>query len=178
MAKATREFELRMQGMIAAQRIVSDGGLEALTKDIKYRGLTKAPITVSQADIDSFVHEVSENLHMTVMIVAMTALHEEFGFGEKRLKQFKTRFDRETQAACDMNWVGNHYVTLTDYADSLIENFHIDGLDKSILATCEQSFDSTDQNYKKVKLDRLIEELTKHGFGDAATWLLEYWKDY
>ena len=129
MAKATREFELRMQGMIAAQRIVSDGGLEALTKDIKYRGLTKAPITVSQADIDSFVHEVSENLHMTVMIVTMTALHEEFGFGEKRLKQFKTRFDRETQAACDMNWVGNHYVTLTDYADSLIENFHIDGFD-------------------------------------------------
>lgn len=37
MAKATREFELRMQGMIAAQRIVSEGGLEALTKDIKYR---------------------------------------------------------------------------------------------------------------------------------------------
>jgi len=119
MAKTSKEFELRMQGMIAAQNIVKQGGIEALEKDIRYRGLTKAPITVPQKEIDDFITNVSENLFVTVRIISLMALKDEWGFGEKRLKQFNERFDKLTKDACDMNWIGNHYVTLTDYAEYL-----------------------------------------------------------
>lgn len=172
MAKTSKEFELRMQGMIAAQNIVKQGGIEALEKDIRYRGLTKAPIKVSQKEIEDFIAELSENLFVTVKTVSLMALKDVWGFGDKRLRQFEERFLKLTNDACDINWIGNHYVTLTDYAEYIQEEHGIK-IETEVTDRCQRSNDKSNPLYKRVQLDKLVAKLSENGFEDAANYVLK-----
>lgn len=172
MAKTSKEFELRMQGMIAAQNIVKQGGIEALEKDIKYRGLTKAPVTVTSKEVEDFLEEISENLFVTVKTVSLMALKDLWGFGNKRLRQFEEKFQKLTEDACDISWIGRHYVTLTDYAECIQEENGIK-IETDITDRCQRSNDKSNPLYKRVELDRLIFRLTENGFEDAADYILK-----
>lgn len=44
MAKTTKEFEWHMQGMITAHKIVKEGGIDALTKEIRMRNMLKVDL--------------------------------------------------------------------------------------------------------------------------------------
>lgn len=172
MARKTKEFELRMQGMAAAYKIVKDGGVEALEKDIRYRGLTKAPVNVSQAEMEGFISEISENLFVTVKVVSMIVLKNLWSFGNKRLKQFEEEFQKVTKDAMDMDWIGKHYVTLTDYAKYIQEENGIH-IDMDVTDRCQRSFDKSNPEYKRVELNRMVAELSQNGFEKAAEFCLE-----
>lgn len=172
MARKTKEFELRMQGMVAAYEIVKQGGIEALQKDIKYRGLTEAPATVPQAEIDKFITGIKENLFVTVKVVSMIALKNLWGFGDKRLKQFEEEFQKVTKDAMDMDWIGKHYVTLTDYAKCIQEENGIH-IDVDVTDRCQRNSDKYNPEYKRVELNRMVAELSQNGFEKAAEFCLE-----
>lgn len=45
-------------------------------------------------------------------------LHDTFGFGQKRLQQFMTEFDKATSDLMNLDYMGEHYVTLAGYEDA------------------------------------------------------------
>lgn len=172
MAKITKEFEWQTQGLVKAQNIVKTEGVEALDRYILYRGLTRAPINVTQKQMDDFINTLGDNLFTTIRVVSLLALKEEFGFGTKRMQKFTDRFEKLTVEATDMDWIGNHYVTLTDYAEYLQKENGIE-IKTEITERCQKDHDLANPGYKRVELERLAAELTEHGFEDAAAYLLE-----
>ena len=98
-------------------------------------------------------------------------LKDLFGFGKKRLERFEGRFRELAKDACDMDWVGSHYVTLTDYARYLQEESGIQ-VDTAITDRCQRSGDKSNPDYKRVRIDRLVAELAENGFADAADYVL------
>lgn len=172
MAKITKEFEWQTQGLVKAQDIVKTEGAEALDQYILYRGLTRAPINVTQKQMDDFIRMLGENLFTTVKTVSLVALKDEFGFGTKRMRKFEEKFKKLTMDACDMDWIGSHYVTMTDYAEYLQKENGIE-VKPEVLERCQRDHDQTNPGYKRVGLERLVAELAEHGFEDAAAYLLE-----
>lgn len=176
MAKMDRDFEARMSGMIAAHKIAKEKGIEELEKEIKWRGVLKVPVSVPESVIQDLIVRLGENLYTTILTVCFMAL-EELGWREKRLKRFKEHYDKATAAMYDMNWLGNHFVTMTDYAKHLSENYGID-LDTVITDKCQELADGKNPDYKMANVDRLIEHLNENGFKDAAAYLKKYWEEY
>jgi len=72
MAKINKEQRLHLDGMSFALRIAKNGGVEALEREINYRGLHDAPLNISQSELTQVARiRAKEEL----MIVA-TALAE------------------------------------------------------------------------------------------------------
>ena len=67
MAKPSKEFEWRMQGMIYALNIAKKDGVDALEKDIRKRNFLRAPMKFTQKEIDDFIEFMSKNLYVTTM---------------------------------------------------------------------------------------------------------------
>lgn len=176
MAKADKDFELRMSGMLAAYNIAKEKGIEGLEKEIKWRGILKVPVNVPESVIQDLVVRLGENLYTTILTVVLMAL-EDLGWREKRLKRFKELYDKETACMYDMNWLGNHFVTMTDHAKHLKDEYGIE-LDTVITDKCQELADAKNPDYKFANIDRLIEHLAEKGFVDAAEYLKGYWEKY
>lgn len=170
MAKRDKEYEARMQGMLYAVNVVKESGLEALEKDIKKRGVLKAPLAYTDKQIDEFWKQLSENLYATMTCVTGMVLHDEFGFGKQRLHKFREEFQKATNASLDLDWLGGHYATLEDYAVYLNEKYDL-GLDVARIAVCQESHDKGNVKYKMADISHVLAELKEHGFEDAAEFL-------
>ena len=170
MARADKEFTARMQGEIFAYNLVKEQGIEALEKDIRHRGILRAPMKFSQKQMDEFITFMSENLYQTMLTVTLMALHETFQFGKVRMKRFKEKFDKLTEQAVDLDWIGEHYVTLEDYAHELNRKYDF-GIDTIKIAVCKDSNDESNPRYGMANMDHLLEELQTNGFADAAEFL-------
>lgn len=169
MAKRDKEYEARMQGMLYAANLVKRGGIEALESDIKKRGLLKTPLAYTDKQIDEFWKELSSNLYATMTCVTGMVLHDVFGFGKQRLHKFREEFQKATNASLDLDWLGNHYATLEDYAVYLNEKYDL-GLDVARIAVCQESHDEK-ENYRMANIDRVLAELKSNGFEEAAEFL-------
>lgn len=101
-----KDYELRMQGMIYASNIVSKKGVEGLKEDIRIRNVLKAPMKFTASQIREFWDTLSENLYNTVLTVTALVLHEEYGFGKKRMKEFKSHFDKAVKDTTDLDYIG------------------------------------------------------------------------
>lgn len=121
---------------------------------------------------EGFWDTLSENLYNTVLTVTALVLHEEYGFGKKRMKEFKSHFDKAVKDATDLDYIGEHYVTLTDYAVYLNEQLGMD-LNTAVINACADSHDENNSQYHMANIDRVIKELRTHGFKDAAKFLEE-----
>lgn len=172
MAKRNKEFEYRMQGIMHAREVVKKSGLEGLEKDIRNRGFLRVLLTYTDGQIESFWNDLSKNLYTTMLTVTCMALSDRHGFGKKRLLEFKKEFDKKTQDALDLDSLGEHYVTLEDYANYLNEEYGL-GIDASRCGNCQESYDSGSKNYRMAKIDKIISILEDGGFKDAAQYLDE-----
>ena len=170
MAKATKEFEWRMQGMLYAQKIVKEQGPEALDKEIKMRGFWRTPLTMSRQEHDNFVLYVTQNMYHTMLTVIGMVLHDELGFRKKRLLRFKDKFDKLTMTAFDFDYAGQHYVTLEDYAVYLNETANL-GIDVARVAVCQEVSSDEKERKNMADVNGLINALKAEGFEDAAVWL-------
>lgn len=170
MAKRNKEYETRMQGMLYAVNVVKESDLEALEKDIKKRGVLKAPLAYTDKQIDEFWNQLSANLYATMTCVTGMVLHDEFGFGKQRLHKFREEFQKATNASLDLDWLGDHYVTLEDYAVYLNEKYDL-GLDVARIAACQESHDEKGKACRMANLDKVLSELKENGFEDAAKFI-------
>ena len=170
MAKVTKEYEWRMQGILYAHKLVKEQGVEALEEDIRMRGFFKTPLALTKTERQNFVLNVSTNLYATTLSVVCMVLHDQLGFGKKRLHRFKKYFDEVSEAVFDFDKVGQHYVTLEDYAVYSNDRYGL-GLDVARIAACQDT-SSTEKEYRnKADVNDIVDMLEQAGFKEANEWL-------
>lgn len=170
MAKQNKEFEWRMQGMLFAHKIVKEKGLDELTKEIKTRNMLKLDIWADKGEVEVFQKQLSQNLYTNMLATVMYTIHNMLGFGETRLKRLKEEFDRNVKNTFDLDWLGERYVRLEDYAIELNKRYNL-GIDVARIAACQDLADEADARYRKLNTDIALRELENNGFRDAADFL-------
>ena len=170
MAKADREFYWRMQGMVYALKIAKEGGTEALEKEIRMRNFLCAPIGCPEKEVRKLYHNFSQNIYVNMLSAMMWTLHDTFGFGKTRLERLKDDFNRNTIAIMDLDYMGQHYVRLQDYAIELNKKYNL-GIDVDRIASCEEVYDEKDERTRMCRIDRVLEVLRMEGYEKAAEFL-------
>ncbi len=170
MAKRDNEFYWRMQGMLYALNVAKRGGVAALEKDIRMRNITKAPLSYTEKQVEEFYLMVTQNTYMNMLSAMMWTLHDSFQFGEKRLERLKAEFYKNTEAVADLDYMGQHYVRLQDYAVELNKKYDL-GIDVERIAACEAKYDEKDEATRMCRIDRVLEVLKEAGYQKAAKFL-------
>lgn len=84
MARIDKQLQGHLEGMAHALKLVQTEGVEGLEQELKMRGLTRVPITVSKGTIDKVMKDIKEmNLDCTI-ILFLSILHDKYGWGQKR----------------------------------------------------------------------------------------------
>ena len=90
-----REYERgREDGLDLALRIVREGGMEALEKEVKFRNITGVYTSLAVKDLDKASEKMKEVIADSFVILSIAVLHDDFGFGEKRCQRFRDGLDR------------------------------------------------------------------------------------
>lgn len=115
-----REYERgREDGLLLAHKIVKQGGIEALEKEIKFRGCTGIRTSLACKDLDKASEKIKEMTMDTFTIMGIAALHDEFGFGEKRCQRWMDKF------AEGANYLEEGLATWQDYIQSIKEELNL-----------------------------------------------------
>lgn len=101
MGKIDAKMEGRTEGLELALRIVKEGGAEALEREMKHRRVTGIKVPVDHREMDKAAQKIKEQILDTVLAMSIMVLRDEFGFGKKRLDQFKVRFNLKTECMND-----------------------------------------------------------------------------
>lgn len=109
----------RNEGMLYAYNYAKEHGLDALEKEIKFRRITNLPIPVDKKAVDEFILNVKNQTTDTFIVLLAATLHDEFGFGEKRVQRAIDRFN--FKAEC----LGDEYVTWQDMIENIKEELNI-----------------------------------------------------
>jgi len=120
MAKLSKEEIARREGMAYALRIAKEKGIEALEEDLKMRNAIDLPCRVSKADLDKFSENVKYNIVFYIKVLMAVTMHDEFGFGNKRIKQMFKRFDLKAECLAD------DYTTWDEQVSIIAEECGID----------------------------------------------------
>ncbi|GAB5611652.1 hypothetical protein JCM37173_21780 [Allocoprococcus similis] len=83
---------------------------------------------------------------------------------------FKEKFDELTKNATNLDYLGEHYVTLEDYAVYLNEEFDL-GIDTARVATCQESYDEHDERFRAADIEEVLKVLREDGYEEAAEFL-------
>ena len=112
-----REYERgREDGLLLAQKIVKRDGVEALDKEIKFRGCTGIHTSLACKDLDVASQKIKEMTLDTFTVIGIAALHDCFGFGEKRCQRW---YDKMNEGA---DFLMDDLATWQDYIDAIKEN--------------------------------------------------------
>ena len=115
-----REYERgREDGLLLAQKIVKEGGIEALEKEIRFRGCTGIRTSLACKDLDKASEKIKEMTMDTFTIMGIAALHDEFGFGQKRCQKWMDKF------AEGANYLEEGLATWQDYIQSIKEELNL-----------------------------------------------------
>lgn len=171
MAKITKEQEWRLQGMTYALEVAKKEGVEGLERDMKRRGLIQAPIGLTQKQIDIFTETCARNLYSNMLATFAYAMHELYGFGGDRIKKLRDFVEKMVTDTMDLDYMGEHYIRLEDYAIELNEKYKL-GIDVDAIAECQEIQDEKESNYYHYgKVEAICEELENNGFAEAARFL-------
>lgn len=165
-------YEARMAGYIAAYNIAKKDGIEALEKELKIRNMLKIDVSIHGNKIREYFEEISTNLYHNVLTAVAWTLHDKYGFGKKRIHEFKEEFDKIVQATLDLDYLGGHYVKLEDFALELNQKYNL-GIDYIRVAACQDVHDEGDANYRMCKIDKVLQSLRDGGYGEAAMFIEE-----
>ena len=97
MGKLSKEEIARHEGMSYALRVAKEKGIDGLEADLKMRNAIDLPVRCSKKDLDVFSNNVKVNILYHIKVLMAVTLHDEFGFGQTRLKRFLARFDNKAE---------------------------------------------------------------------------------
>ena len=116
-----REYERgREDGLSIALRIAKEGGIEALEKEIKFRGITGIHTSLASKDLDKASEQIKEITLDTFAVMSVAVLHDEFGFGEKRCQRYMDGINKAAE------YIVNGLVTWLDYIAAIKEEIGLD----------------------------------------------------
>ena len=163
-------YEARICGYIAAYQKAKQEGLDALERDIKKRNILKADLNLKEKDMDELFNELSRNLYTNTLTAVAWTLHTVYGFGKKRIVEFKKAFDKTVQYTLDLDYLGGHFVKLEDFAVELNEMYDL-GIDVNRVAYCQDKHDEGNEDFRMCKIDRVLQGLREGGFEEAAVFI-------
>lgn len=170
MAKRDKDYENRMAGYIAAYNKAKTEGVDALERDLRMRNMLKVDIATPEKKLREQFEYLSTNVYANTMTAMMWTLHDVYGMGKKRLHEFKKAFDKVVKDSYDLDWLGEHYVKLEDFALELNKKYDI-GIDYMRVAVCQELMDEDRETYRMCKIDRVLEELREGGYKEAAMFI-------
>ena len=107
------EEKARREGMAYALKIAKEKGIEGLEDDLKMRNAINLPIPVSKKALEECVNNIKNNTVDTFIILLIATLHDEFGFGEKRVQRAVDRFNYKAECIAD------DYCSWEDYINTI-----------------------------------------------------------
>lgn len=87
-----KEDIARLDGMAYATRQIEAIGLDEFKRELAMRGRHDLALPVRPEDIMEASKRIKEMTLDTVLTMTVLVLHDEFGFGKKRCKQFTDRY--------------------------------------------------------------------------------------
>lgn len=104
------EEKARREGMSYALRIAKEQGIEELEKDLKLRKVADLPIPVSKKALEECINNIKNNTVDAFVILMIATLHDEFGFGEKRIQRAIDRFNFKAECLAEDYCSWNDYI--------------------------------------------------------------------
>ena len=101
MGKISKEEQARLQGMSYALRVAKEKGIDGLESDLRMRNIVGLPVPVSRKAMDECIVNIKNNVVDTFIILLAATLHDEFGFGEKRVQRAINRFNLKAECLAD-----------------------------------------------------------------------------
>ena len=120
MARLTKEDKWRREGTSYALRVAEEKGIDGLREDLKLRGAINLPIPVDEKMLNEFAYDIKDNVVDSMLILMAATLHDEFGFGEKRVQRAVDRL--LFKASC----LTGNYVTWNDIIDDIKQELNIE----------------------------------------------------
>jgi hypothetical protein len=125
---------------------------------------------------------MSNNIYNNMLCAVAYTLKRVYGFGSKRIERFVDDYNRIVQDTLDLDYLGEHYVTLEDYAVELNSEFGL-GLDIEKIAICQYEYDVKSKEYHDTAAFKgIINLLRINGYKQSADFLENYMeketKDY
>ena len=171
MASKTDEIiRLRNEGMAYALKIAKESGLDALQEQVKLRGLLKVSVKFTPEELTESINNIAQRVYNNMLTIAYAVLHDEFKYGEVRLKRFKALFDKKTYLVGEEDPLGRHYARFEDYAEEANRLYQL-GIDMEKIRETQQNNDDSSRKY--VPVDEIAKFLIKNGFSDAADALVK-----
>lgn len=116
-----REYERgREDGLDLARRIVKQGGIEALEKECRFRGVTGIHTSLARKDLDKASEKIKQLVSECCVIMAIAVLHDEFGFGQKRCQKFMAGMDKVS------DYIDQGLAEWIDYVQAIKEELGIE----------------------------------------------------
>ena len=116
-----REYERgREDGLSLALRIAKEGGIEALEKEIRFRGVTEIHTSLASKDLDKAAEKIKEITLDTFTVMSVAVLHDEFGFGEKRCQRYMDGINKAAE------YIVDGLATWPDYISAIKEEIGLD----------------------------------------------------
>lgn len=109
MSKQNEINDARLLGMDYAYRQIKKIGLEEFEKELRWRMNHGISLRMTPEELNKSSLEFRQQFVGMTVCVAILVLHDEFGFGKKRLKQFETRYNIKSDSLL------SDYVTWDDY---------------------------------------------------------------
>lgn len=95
MSKMTDYQAGREDGLLLAERIAKEGGLERLQEEIKYRGITGVHTQLAKKEIEKASEVIKMTTIDTILLLAPSTVRDEFDFGEKRMQRLIDRMEKK-----------------------------------------------------------------------------------
>lgn len=116
-----RDFEAgRLSGLEMALKIVKQGGMEALEKELRFRGKTGLNTPFNHKDLEEASVKIKNMTLDTMLVISVATLHDEFGYGQKRCQRF---IDRMTQISASL---ADDMASWADYQQMIREELGIE----------------------------------------------------
>ena len=97
-----------------------EDGLEALEKEIRFRNISGIHTSLAAKDLDKAAEKIKELSLDVFTVIGIAALHDEFGFGQKRCQRW---MDKMNEGA---DYLIDGLATWEDYINSVKEQLGMD----------------------------------------------------
>lgn len=87
----------RLEGMGYALKAIEEQGIDAFKKELAYRKQTGITAMVTTKELEETRRILTDNALKVALIFAVYALHDEFGFGEERMRRFTKRYEQKAE---------------------------------------------------------------------------------
>lgn len=120
MAKISNLMEGRNQGLVFALKVVREGGIEALKKEIQSRNLSGVSLNIPRKELVVATESMRLRATEVAIAISLVTLLDEFCFSKMQARKFKAVFDSKVES------ILTDEATLEDYLNKIRQELNIE----------------------------------------------------